>query len=41
MIFNGEDAHPFAKFLRRNCSQVYDYEMSGGKKSIPLGVFKK
>jgi hypothetical protein len=41
MVFNGEDAHPFAKFLRRNCSQAYDYEMSGARKSIPPGVFVK
>lgn len=41
MVVNGEDAHPFAKFLRRSAPQVYDHEMSGAKKTIPLGVFKK
>jgi hypothetical protein len=25
MVVNGDDAHPFAKFLRRNCLQTYDY----------------
>jgi hypothetical protein len=41
MVVNGEDAHPFAKFLRRNCLQTYDHEMSGAKKAIPVGAFRK
>jgi hypothetical protein len=41
MVVNGDDAHPFAKFLRRNCLQTYDYEMSGSRKTIPVGAFLK
>ena len=39
IIFNGPDAHPLAKYLRRN-SRLYNFEMFGGEKTIPLGVFK-
>ncbi len=41
MVVNGEDAHPFAKFLKKKAIQVYDYDMFGAKKTIPFGVFKK
>ena len=41
MTVNGDDAHPFAKFLRKNCMHTYDYEMHGSKKTIPLGIFHK
>jgi hypothetical protein len=41
MIVNGQDAHPLAKFLRKNCSATYDYDMSGAHKTIPVGVFRK
>lgn len=41
MVVNGDEAHPFAKFLRRNCLQTYDHEMLGAKKTIPTGVFRK
>jgi len=41
MTVNGQDAHPFAKFLRRYSQQTYDYNMLGASKTIPLGVFKK
>lgn len=41
MIFNGEDAHPFAKFLKKDCMQLYDYEMFGGSKTVPIGIFSK
>jgi hypothetical protein len=41
MTVNGEDAHPFAKFLRRSSNQVYDHEMLGAKKTIPFSVFRK
>jgi len=39
MIFNGPDAHPLAKYLRRN-TRLYNFEMFGSEKTLPFGVFK-
>jgi hypothetical protein len=40
MIFNGPDAHPLARYLRKNAQKLYDFEMFGANKTIPFGVFK-
>jgi len=40
MIFNGPDAHPLSKYLRKNSLKLYDFDMFGANKSIPLDVFE-
>lgn len=40
MIVNGPDAHPLAKLLRKNSYKLYDFEMFGAHKAIPMGVFQ-
>ena len=39
MIFNGPDAHPLAKYIRKNSNKIYDFEMFGANKTIPLNIF--
>ena len=41
MIVNGNDAHPLAKLLKKNCLNTYDFMMFGSKKVIPFGMFEK
>lgn len=40
MIFNGVDAHPLSKYLRKGSISLYDFGMFGANKSIPLDVFE-
>ena len=40
MIFNGPDAHPLSKYLRKGALKLYDFDMFGANKSIPLDVFE-
>jgi|JI9StandDraft_2_1071091.scaffolds.fasta_scaffold1297689_2 hypothetical protein len=41
MILNGPDAHPLAKFMKKNSQKLYDFEMFGSSKLIPTAVFHK
>ena len=40
-MLNGESSHPLFKFLKKNCNEFYDYDMSSSRNKIveKIGIF--